>query len=291
MNISNLTVMEPANQKNHKIVAWILLGGLLFLRLPFLTGIAMFAFPIWLMPVYEIGTYLLIACLIYLERKHLSDFHIDKLSLIIIIVFKPMQTILLIIMGLEDRPLALPHWPSLLIWLIAISLAVVLLRDRQDLPRFTIKSLGWFGIGLMVGLITVLLMAYPGTLQLNPNQYASTSTFLIEIKELPITFSYQLGFAAINEEPLFRGFLWGFLLKSGWKNIWICLFQAFLFVMGHFYNLHTYPVSFWVIVPFCALVLGAIVWRSKTISSSLAVHAIANALLFITSLYLAKLLR
>jgi membrane protease YdiL (CAAX protease family) len=291
MSITDLTPSQLVNSKNHQLIAWILLGGLLILRLPFLTGIAMVANPIWLSPIYEIGTYFLTACLIYLERQRLTDFHIDKLSLIIIILFKPLQTILLNIMGLQDWPLAFPHWPSFLIWMIAICLSIALWRHRQELPAFSKTSFGWFGIGLVVGLVITLLLAYPGTLQLEPNLYANPSTYLANIKGLPLLFSYQLGYAAVSEEPLFRGFLWGFLLKSGWKNIWIWLFQAFLFVLGHLFYLQTYPISFWVIVPFAALVFGAIAWRSKTISSSLAAHAISNALLRVTSLFLAYLLR
>jgi membrane protease YdiL (CAAX protease family) len=82
----------------------------------------------------------------------------------------------------------------------------------------------------------------------------------------------------VTEEPLFRAFLWGYLYKAGWKPVWIWLLQAGLFMLGHIYYITTYPISFWLIVPTGALVLGALVWRSKTISSSLAAHATMNAL-------------
>jgi membrane protease YdiL (CAAX protease family) len=96
--------------------------------------------------------------------------------------------------------------------------------------------------------------------------------------QAPLNFFYQLGYAAVTEEPLFRAFLWGYLHKASWKTIWIWLFQAGLFMAGHIYYITRLPISFWFIVPTGGLILGALVWRSKTISSSLAAHATVNAL-------------
>lgn len=286
MTPSNLTVMEPANQKTHKLVAWILLGGLLFLRLPFLTGIAMFAFPIWLMPVYEIGTYLLLACLIFWERNHLADFHIDKLSLIIIIVFKPLSTIVMRLMGSTRNLLAFPHWPSFSFWLIAIGLIIALRCSRTSLPGITKKSLAWLGLGLVVGLLLDLLLMYPLSFQIDTSMSFSIQKNLTGI---PLNFLNQMSSAAIDEEPLFRGFLWGMLLKSGWKNVWIWLFQTVLFIVGHLYYLNGSLISLWVYIPISALVFGAIAWRSKTIASSMATHALSNSLGLVSWQIIARL--
>lgn len=286
MTPSNRTVMEPADQKTHKLVAWILLGGLLFLRLPFLTGIAMFAFPIWLVPVYEIGTYLLIACLIYWERKRLADFHIDKLSLIIIIVFKPLSTIVMRLMGSTRNLLAFPHWPSFSFWLIAIGLIIALRCSRTSLPGITKKSLAWLGLGLVVGLLLDLFLMYPLSFQIDTSRQFSIQQNLAGI---PLNFLNQISSAAIDEEPLFRGFLWGMLLKSGWKNIWIWLFQTLLFIVGHLYYLNGSLISLWVYIPISALVFGAIAWRSKTIVSSMATHALSNSLGLVSWQIMARL--
>ncbi len=42
-------------------------------------------------------------------------------------------------------------------------------------------------------------------------------------------------------------------------------------MLAHIYYVNRLPISFWIIVPVSTLVLGALAWRSKTISSSLAV--------------------
>lgn len=286
MENTNHLAVESINPKTHKLIAWILLGGLLFLRLPFLTGIAMVAFPIWFMPVYEIGTYLLLACLIFWERDHLADFHIDKLSLIIIIFFKPLSTIITNLAGNTKNPLAFPHWPSFSFWLIAIGLVIALRCSRTSLPAITKSSLIWLGLGLVVGLLMDLLLMYPLSFQIDTSRQFSIQQKLIGI---PLNFLSQIGNAAISEEPLFRGFLWGMLAKSGWKNLWIWLFQAALFVIGHLYYLHGSLLSLWLYVPVMGLVFGAMVWRSKTIASSMATHALSNTLGLVSWQIIARL--
>jgi hypothetical protein len=276
--MDDLKSASPTKDKSHRIVAWSLLAGLLFLRLPFLAGIASFSNPDWLRPVFDIGTYLCTACLIWWERDRLVDFHIDGLALAIIILFKPVQTIILSIWGLNENPLAFPNPPSLAIWIIALGLFLALWLSHAPLPKLSKLSWGWFGVGILVGLIAALITAYPMSFQIDKSQIYGQPDILALLLQVPVSFFYQLGYAAVTEEPLFRAFLWGYLHKAGWKTIWIWLFQAGLFMLGHIYYITKYPISFWFVVPMAALILGALVWRSKTISSSLAAHAAMNAL-------------
>jgi membrane protease YdiL (CAAX protease family) len=48
----------------------------------------------------------------------------------------------------------------------------------------------------------------------------------VSIATLILGAIHQLAHAAIFEEPIFRGFLWGYLRKVNWKEKWILLFQA-----------------------------------------------------------------
>ena len=104
------------------------------------------------------------------------------------------------------------------------------------------------------------------------------------VKPFPIdwsmvwVFPYQIGYAAVSEEPLFRGFLWGYCARAGWKNGWICIFQALLFMLGHLYRLN-YPNAWQALAVtfFVGLVFGLLVWRSRSLVSSLAAHGFYNA--------------
>jgi membrane protease YdiL (CAAX protease family) len=74
-----------------------------------------------------------------------------------------------------------------------------------------------------------------------------------------------------------------------WHEVWIWLFQAGLFTFSHIYYINTLPISFWIVVPVISLVLGYLVWRSRTIASSMAAHAMmngsGNVLGYLMSLY------
>ncbi len=276
--MDNLVINTQSKVKSHQIIAWSILLGLLFLRLPFLAGIAYFFKPYWLEPAFTVGTYLLTACLVWWERDRLPEFHIDKLALYTIILFKPVQTVLLSVLVDPTDPLAFPNFLSLVCWAIAIALLVALWINRPGLVKFSKVNFKWFGIGVGVGLLAALLLGFPMSLQVDRTQLSGPVKILSLLVDVLPLFFYQLGYAAVTEEPLFRGFLWGVLKNAGWKNVWIWLFQAALFMLAHIYYFNRYPISFWLIVPAGALLYGALVWRSKTLSSSLATHAMLNAL-------------
>lgn len=271
------------------MIGWILLAVLFILRIPFLTSVAILGNQSWGGPIYQIGTYLFTAVLIYWEKDRLVEFHIDRLALTIIILFKPIETIILQVWKLPNAALAFPKWPSLIIWVISISLIIALWPNRTLLPKFTRKSIYWLLIGLMVGILTTLLLAYPSSLQAGLTIPINAKSLISILMKTPINAAYQLGYAAVSEEPFFRGFLWGFLAQARWRGRWIWLFQAFLFVVGHLYYLPKNPISFWIIVPVGSLVLGGLVWRSKTISSSMAAHAMMNALANVSGVIVASL--
>ena len=273
-----------------RTVAFLLLGGLLFLRFVILAGGAFFGPPKWVSPTFEVGTYLLTTLLIWWERKRLADFHIDRLALLFIILFKPLETVILFFWGLPS-PLALPHWPAFLIWAIAIGLLVALLISRPSVTPVSKSSLKWIGIGLLAGLGTVLLLGFPMSLQIDSAVLANGPGGRAMLVQAFVGFFYQIGYAAVSEEPLFRGFLWGYLKGVRWKDWWIWLFQAGLFMLGHLYYINTYPISFWVIVPVCSLVLGWLACRSRTIASSMVAHATINALGFTVGYLIAVFLR
>jgi membrane protease YdiL (CAAX protease family) len=271
----SLNTLSPSKEKSHRIIAWSLLGGLLFLRIPFYAGISFFASPKWLNPAFQVGTFLLTACLVWWERERLADFYIDALALGILIVFKPVLTILSI-EKLYDSPLAFPNLPALALWIIAIGLLLALWLSRAHLPKPSLASLGWFGVGIGVGFLVAVLMAYPFSFTIDLGQISGAPDIKALLGQAPSDFVFQLGYAAGIEEPVFRAFLWGYLHKAGWKMPWILLFQAFLFTLAHIYYLRAYPILFWLVIPFGSLVLGALAWRARSISASLAAHASMN---------------
>ena len=271
-----IRLASSSSSQSHKIVGWSLLTGLLLLRIPLLGFVTLFAEYDWVDPVFEIGTYFLTACLIWWERERLADFHIDTLAVSIIILFKPIQTLLLTLSEYATYPLAFPQWGGILIWMIAAALFIAMWSSRPRMARISRASAGWFGWGLLAGLLTAAILGYPMSFQVDNVPASLPGLFPLTFMILRQVF-YQLGYAAVTEEPLFRGFLWGYLRKAGWKDVWIWLFQTGLFMLAHIYYINQLPISFWIIVPVSTLVLGALAWRSKTISASMGAHTMMNA--------------
>jgi membrane protease YdiL (CAAX protease family) len=176
-----------------------------------------------------------------------------------------------------DSLLTFPKPFSLIIWSISILLILSLILGKYKFPKIHLNIIVWLIIGFISGIFTVLLIGYPGSLGIERSLLPySFQQFISSLS--PQLFFYQAGYAAVSEEPLFRGFLWGYLRKIRISNFKILLIQAFLFMVGHIYRIKTDPISLFIVVPIGAIILGILAWRSKTISTSIVTHATVNAI-------------
>jgi len=258
----------------HRQVTWLILVLLLLLRIPYII------ITIYILPIdnqssgalYEICTYILIAFLIWWERANLAEFHIDTSALALIILFRPLQTIILSYWRV-DSPLAFPSSPSLLIWGTSIGLTIALWRSGSKSARFSIWTLNWLAIGFLIG-VCISVAENFRTFQsiMSSTRPVPTSVLLSTSANL----LYHLGFAPINEEPLFRGFLWGALRQLKLSNGWILLIQTLLFTSAHVYFAHQYPLMFWVYIPAAAILFGILTLRSRSISAAILAHGMIN---------------
>lgn len=269
---SKLLLHSAPNTKAHSVIFWLFIAGLLILRLPIVAWLeyAVPASAVWADPVYEIGTYLLIVGLIWWERDQLADFYINTLAIWMILLFRPLATVIMNVFG-GLNPFAFPRPLSLPFFIIAFILVVLLARQIIRPVRATNNGLIWVavscGLGILfAGVLSILLvglMRYP--VPPFPGYIALLSPL------------YQLGYAAVPEEPLFRGFLWGGLKKVGVNDLWILLIQAVLFVAGHTHLLNTKQAVLNLSMVFLfALAAGIIAWRSRSIASSMAFHGFYN---------------
>jgi len=270
---------QDKNKPRYHQVFLLTLIALLILRIPFLAGMRFFNIQwAWTDTVYQIGTYLLTTFLIWWERDRLADFHIDLSAIVIIVLLKPLQTF--IHSGYDDK-LVFPKPLSLVILGIAIVFVIAIWKHRSSLPKFQKSSFLWLGIGILAGLGTAIALGYPWSFMYTSESASFTGPLTLfsnlTSSTIVVSFAYQMGMAAVSEEPVFRGFLWGYLRKLGWKDIKILFFQAALFTFAHIYALTGFPISFWIIVPVVSLILGLLVWRSRTITSSMAAHGMINA--------------
>ena len=255
----------------HNTITWLLIVALFFLRI-ILAGLGLTLMknpPDWIEPVYETGTYSLTGVLIWWERKNLSEFFIDRLALIILILGKPYELLL--------------HWlqvpfnypaQSGIYWLylpIAFGLLIISLFVYPRLKKIDGQNWLWLLAGIAAGIVSGILVGYLLRYQFPGGTGRLTPSLMFFLP------AQQLAYAGVVEEPFFRGFLWGGLRRAGWKNLWILIFQTILFMIGHIYYFGSFPISFWIVVPFGGLVFGVLAWRSHSIATSIAGHGFFNA--------------
>jgi len=266
--------------KRHCQIAWPIIALLLFLRIPF-TIVVTFFHRIEDQSggaVYEVGTYLLTAILIYWERHRLADFHMDVYALAFIIFLRPLQTLILAYWKVES-PMAFPHPMGLLIWVISIGSIFLLWQSGFKPARASSVTVSWLIIGIFTGVCVSIAENLNSFRSIfTPNQYPPSALL---ITSMSLNIFYHLGFAPINEESLFRGFLWGYLRQLKWKDGWILIVQAALFTSAHLYFAGRYPLMFWVYIPAAAILFGWLTLRSRSIAPAILAHGMINGSVYL----------
>ncbi len=265
-----ITAVKPT------VVGWTLVAALLIARIPAFVALTMIVGDSSRIygPLFEIISYVLTGGLIILERKRLEVFNIDTIALALLLLAKPAETLLLPLVGGGGLPMSLPGWQSLVVWGTALAVSVVLVLTRTRLRRLSLRSFIPLAIGLVIGFILAAVVV----LLTRQQSQAIYRPPLIQIaSQALILFPYQMGYAAVTEEPIFRGFLWGYLRKGGVPDRYVWIIQAMLFMLAHLYYAKSYPISFWVTVPLGGLVLGALAWKCHSISSSVIAHGVVNS--------------
>lgn len=277
--MNNIKVTLQA--KNKSLIPVILMSGLIFLRfvIPIISWYEILAIPNR-HEIITVFSYLLTALLIIWEKDELNDFNIG-LSTIIIFVTVPILEPIYNIWCLPS--LLIPNLNFIWFQIItSVMLVIILCSTRAQIyierKRDVLK---WLLISIVVGTIYGIITGIIYRTFMPSTPVKAT---------VPIFFSLfitQVRNAALTEEPLFRGFLWGYLRKRNWKEHSILLFQAFIFFIGHFYYLSSIPIAF-VETLISGLVFGLVVWKSKNMSTSIIVHGLYNSIVQLIIFYVFK---
>jgi membrane protease YdiL (CAAX protease family) len=263
---------------------WLLISGLIILRFPLLIGARLLRPDTegWAISICEVGTYLLAAVLIVWERDRLANSHIDSLA-IGLLLLKPFE-----ILFYRNGSFGPYTGRACLLYIpIAVCLAVVLLVRRPSFHRLSWRNLVWLAAGALAGMGMGIGVGYLFSHFQTPGAGWVGRMSLSDIFETPDMLGQyllylvrkplqQAFYAGAMEEPLFRGFLWGALLRAGWKHGWICLFQAGLFCLGHIYYLLAGLYWSFGFTFIAGLVFGALAWRTRSIVTSITAHGFAN---------------
>jgi membrane protease YdiL (CAAX protease family) len=175
------------------------------------------------------------------------------------------------LMGQKPTPF---EFPNTLFWvfpLAACLLGLGIWKKRIVLPRLAPSEGVWFLAGASIGLLWFALegIVYIHWLNFPVPAYQGPLMLLAPV--------YQMGYAAVPEEMVFRAFLWGGLRKIGVPAFWVLMIQSVLFTAAHIHLLRTpAPAVYLGSVFLTAVILGLLVWRSRRISTGMACHAFGN---------------
>jgi membrane protease YdiL (CAAX protease family) len=220
---------------------------------------------------FELGLYIIIVIMILQGKNCLSEFNIDKYSLVLFIVFEA------ILRTGSVTSMSIIYF--VLFLLASIYLVLSLRKSHPNLKGFRINDLDWTFIGLLSGFVFSFLIAIPGYLQ-SKNSSGPSTPISILIGAFLLMFINSFSHSAALEEPVFRGFLWGYLSDRGWTDKKIWLFQAGLFWLAHIKYIGR-PYTFLITAPLIGLLLGFLAWKSRSIAPSMIAHATYNAFKFV----------
>lgn len=249
----------PKPSRATSILLLLLIVARLSLLVP--SGIRPAAYDVY-MPV----TYILTVILVFLNRDNLRIYHLGMISVTALALAPGIEWAYFTVMSIPI-PKNTPEAAAGIILLLSIA------ATRPKWPKMKPERLYWLLIAIGIG---VFLGTFYGSV-FRAIRANSSHLALGSISLLPSRFISQFSRAAAFEEPLFRGFLWGYLRQIGWREPAIWRFQAGLFWLGHFYYFGTIWFSFLVVVPVSALALGFVVWKSRSIFFSMITHGLINS--------------
>ncbi len=252
---------------------------LLFLRIPciyLMVPIGAFIPPLrgFGSGIFLTGTAAMVAYLIWHEMDYLREFHIDRPVVMLFLLGKPFE---LLFIALGWRTPAVATWPLYALYILAPMWLLWKLHGRwRELPKPPVGALPWTLVGVGLGILFgfagryIIWVQSEGGLALFPRSLSPGVLIL--------TVLYQAAFAGLSEEPVFRGFLWGYLDKLNWPAHKIIVFQASLFALAH---LDALFLRWWLTPLFAlgmGLVFGWLVWRSRSIMTTITAHSLINGI-------------
>lgn len=251
------------NQNKQERLSMILFIVLILLRFPLLFAAAFGLIDdSYGIAIYLCGTYFCTGLFICLNRTRLDQFNFSFAALFLFFMAP--------IAGLINNGDDYTVWLRLV---MAIGFAVYILFKRNiqlvKVPKSKIALNMIFTLMLCIA-VPLLFWAIGGFESYESEHNPLSAKYVIDL------LCFHFAFAAVSEEPLFRGFMTGYLRKRGMKELTICIAVAFAFWMGHIYYIGT-GINFWLIHPIAALLFSVVAMKTKSVSYPMILHSCINA--------------
>jgi membrane protease YdiL (CAAX protease family) len=169
---------------------------------------------------------------------------------------------------------------KIFVWIMCGLILIRFIGEKIQLNRLSKNTVVWTLIGLVGGIFVAIIGAYsvihtPGFQSetfFDPSQNPPFMTLLISL------LGYYGTAAAVPEEFIFRGLLWGYLTRLWGDNNKACLAQGLIFWLFHYDRIIASPVFFWIISPIYITLFSLLVLRSRSLAPSIVAHTTVNTL-------------
>jgi membrane protease YdiL (CAAX protease family) len=208
--------------------------------------------------------YLTFSVLIGVESKNLEEFHIDKFTVVTFIL----GSILRRRIGIPTEGFFL-----ILIALSGILVIFILISKKPSLPRTNRR---WVFVGMVISVVAVIMITLLEVLF--RNTWAVTPLFRNNLVATVIgEIVREFSFGALIEEILFRGFLWGYLIREGWSENKVIWTQGILFWALHLSRIVT-PFTFFIVIPLITIIFSKLTLKSRQLFPAIVAHIIVNVI-------------
>ncbi len=213
--------------------------------------------------VFSNSSYALIALFVWVKINDLSEVHLERGILILLVVF-----------GFIFRKLGIPIEVYLfpVRWLSSFAIMIALIKGWNNIPRTRPQ---WLGVGLIASIpvlaITIMIETFQPQPWIYANPYPSNNILFETIRKI----IFELSYVTILEEIIFRGLIWGFLIQAGWSENKVLWVQAVLFWILHFTKT---PITFIITIPLITVLFSMLTKYSKQVFPSVLAHTAINAM-------------
>jgi membrane protease YdiL (CAAX protease family) len=211
-------------------------------------------------------SFVCIALLVWLEAKHLANFHLDRTSLLLLVIFGPF---------VRTTPRLLGQQPYLIvIWVACLLILINIIRYWSIIPKTNFKLSSPLALTVEFGFFAILVIEF-----FQPDLYTrgDPSTFNPGLKIIR-DIIYNLAAVSTVEEILFRGFLWGYLTQIGLSEKKAFWTQGVFFWLGHLSRSFWAPITFFITIPITTYIFSQIVRKTNQVFWSIVVHTFFNVI-------------
>lgn len=247
------------------MLALLLAVPLLAFALSLTYALRPFAVSPYLSQAIHFAGFIVVALLVMLRRQTLRHYYIDKVSLITILLFAGF---------LGPVPTSAPIWFAATSILAHALVALFIwwrLRGSEILTEGRMaRIIPYALLGLAVAVANQLITT---RLQLPFQSLIEGLTLLGPLSAVDL-FATRMGMVASIEEPIFRGFLLGYLIHDrGWNPHIAVVGQTILFWAPHIYQVGN-PFHFWLALPMTGIMYGYLTLWTKSIAPAIFAHGV-----------------